>query len=1117
MKKYSLEDLRLINNIEFTNREIDILACIVNGRSPKVIGSFLSVSTRTVETHLYNVMKKMACTSRQYIINFIENSDKEEFFQQHYHTLLTRSHFDIILKEIRSIITQKNLKCELAFYEDNKSQLHTNLLNLEKDLKSAGIQVNVLKKTNINPDLIFITFITQDKNIEDTFSKQTLKKDDIYSNYYLTFFSIIKKILPTHSFEKDTKNFLNTHQKKKDFSPYEKSQLNSYKKLLYFSSKTKVLTGIILFFFSIFLVYKLVPLQNTSKNVSYELQIPNKTYILERNDLILTIEHKLKNQEKIKTVALVGIAGSGKTILARQYAIYRNPSFTFEIDASAKTTTISSFKDLAYNLAQTNQEKIELEIIQRIKDQICKEKQILLFVKKKLRDIKNWILLFDNLENFSDIQEYFPMNSNIWGNGSVIITTQNANIIGTSYISADHIIFINELSKADVLCLFNKILSGLKHNSNRKKETLAALLATIPPFPLDVSIVAYYIKNTHISYEDYLRQIKDLDLVYNHILKEGGDYKRIRHELIINSIKKILDINPEFSELLALIFLLDSQNIPLDLLENFKNPTISHQFLYHLKKYSLIYGSFSDFSQFFNFFSIHRSTQRIGGVYILGELEKNKNKACIRALYSTLKKYAYKILDENNFHKIKSFFSHWEIVLTHNHLLPSDMKAEFFFILGEFYLQLNNYTRAQETFKNNLYHLNKSSPSHLLLIAYNTARLGNTYKFLGDYKNAKKYLEKSLTIYDKNNFKNDIGYARILVDLGKVLRISGEYEQAKIHTNQALSIYEKLFPNNYKDIANALTSLGSIYRLLGDYKKSISLLEKSIFIYKNHLGKNHEGLCWAITQLGVTNSACGNYRQAKALLENSVSLYKNFPEKKRELAHTLSFLGYVYKKLGDLKTAHKLFKESLFIFKKYFGDEYPENVWTLAHLGILQKTEGNFKKAESLLKKSLDIFKTSFSPTYTEVGWMLAHLGILACESGNYTKAESLLKEGYKIYSAAIPEVHTNGAWILTELGITYLYLGELEKAQKTIEHAQSIYKQVLGENNVKTSWSSVCLARVYMNTGNHKKAKELLEESLKLYQSYFGLTHPRTIKIVSLLSEIDTYNWFNIFRRRKN
>ena len=77
-------------------------------------------------------------------------------------------------------------------------------------------------------------------------------------------------------------------------------------------------------------------------------------------------------------------------------------------------------------------------------------------------------MLFDNLETFSDIQEYFPLNSASWGNGSVILTTQDANIIGTSYIDSNNIISINELSQSEALCLFNNILSNFKPTSNRK-------------------------------------------------------------------------------------------------------------------------------------------------------------------------------------------------------------------------------------------------------------------------------------------------------------------------------------------------------------------------------------------------------------------------------------------------------------------------------------------------------------------------------------------------------------------------------------------------------------------------------------------------------------------------
>lgn len=69
--------LREISGISFTQREVDVLACIVvHNRSEKMIASILSVSPRTIGTHTSNIMKKLGNSTRENIRNIANKSGK---------------------------------------------------------------------------------------------------------------------------------------------------------------------------------------------------------------------------------------------------------------------------------------------------------------------------------------------------------------------------------------------------------------------------------------------------------------------------------------------------------------------------------------------------------------------------------------------------------------------------------------------------------------------------------------------------------------------------------------------------------------------------------------------------------------------------------------------------------------------------------------------------------------------------------------------------------------------------------------------------------------------------------------------------------------------------------
>lgn len=89
--KHDSSSIDVINGVNFTPREIDVLACIIGGRSAKKIAASLSLSPRTVENYTRNIMLKIECNSRENILDFLEKSDKISLLRKHYSTLFPQA------------------------------------------------------------------------------------------------------------------------------------------------------------------------------------------------------------------------------------------------------------------------------------------------------------------------------------------------------------------------------------------------------------------------------------------------------------------------------------------------------------------------------------------------------------------------------------------------------------------------------------------------------------------------------------------------------------------------------------------------------------------------------------------------------------------------------------------------------------------------------------------------------------------------------------------------------------------------------------------------------------------------------------------------------------------
>ena len=69
---------------QLTDRELDVVACLLNGRTVKKTALLLNIYPRTVETYLRNLMIKLQCNSRDHLIDFITKTNQLNIIREHY-------------------------------------------------------------------------------------------------------------------------------------------------------------------------------------------------------------------------------------------------------------------------------------------------------------------------------------------------------------------------------------------------------------------------------------------------------------------------------------------------------------------------------------------------------------------------------------------------------------------------------------------------------------------------------------------------------------------------------------------------------------------------------------------------------------------------------------------------------------------------------------------------------------------------------------------------------------------------------------------------------------------------------------------------------------------------
>jgi len=1079
--------IKTINSVKFTPREIDVIACLLSGKGSKTIAYFLSIEEKTVETHKYNVMRKLDCNSKEGIIEFIERSDRFSALKQHYLSLLSEAMFEKSLSRILSFTKNTSPKC-LVVYEKDKENAHF-INQLEKHLKLGGVKAHGEAKENHKSLSHFLHYLdsqeidsliyllsksslaklkeadTQAKlELEEVIHNLTqnkrktlflLQNEDpsldvpsaihaskyinmgTQNNYYFSVLEVLQTLLPNADLEKIISDFKKQYEIIHDSSEKISSQLWSQiidlsdeessrssvfhvfpikKKVCAFLSGFLVFSTMCLLFFN-FMYEKSsnVPLSDNfqrHQSIRSDLPIPADKTLLKRPELLKQIEEALKGKEGIQTVALIGTGGAGKTTLARQYAGSQKSPVVWEINAETNGSLMGSFEALAYALCQSEEERKILKGLQEIKKSGERQDKIILFVKERMNLHPNWFLIFDNVEKFESIQKYFPLDPATWGAGKIIVTTRDANIQNNSHVN--HTIHLGELSPQEKFLLFMNIMRQeriLDITVTEREQTLK-FLNFIPPFPLDISIAAYYLKTTGVSYDKYLEYLQDysqsFESIQEKILKETNEYTKTRYSIVTLSLEHLIGINVGFKGLLLFVSLLDSQNLPKDLLCTLKNDVIVDDFVYHLKKYSLITNESSINSS--PAISIHRSTQAISLNFLVKSLNLKKEDQILKEIGAALEDYLGKAIDEDDLLKMKS---HCDAFLSHSELLTDVTQGPARCALGAIYFYLGNYVRAKNFLEQNLASLNRNDKENYSVIARSLGYLGTTYRILGDYEKAGISLQESLAIYRKHLPENHIKEAWILAQIGIVYRDLGNYKLAKDFSKQGLMLYKKYLPADHTKIAWALATLATVHLELENYKEAKYMLEKSLVTYRKYYSNNHIRVAWISAHLGIIYRELGDPAKAKEFLEQSLVVYqKYFFDEHIELVRALRHLGNVYKDLGKYDKAKKILERSLDICEKNYGKDHIDIALGLTNLADVYLIEGNTAIAEKHLKKASLLLQQKNHPTSYNTLDKLADLYMKksteAIKNGKTEESQNLTRQARDLLHQALKILETH-------------------------------------------------------------------------------------------------------------
>lgn len=584
--------------VNFSQREVEILAFLCNGRSHKFIANTFGLSVRTVETHARNIVIKSGAPSLEHLSDKLIQSGEMGFLLSVYTNALYADKFKDFLSDIVGESKVQKI-CLVSEFCDSGD------INRIRDALST-IGCEVASGSSAVLDSSYSNVYVRVRKRDVDISKFDSIIDIAEYGFYLALLRYLRTVVRNAEVvDEQIDQYRLITNTSGSVIVRKNSKYSNWRELVKKGYKTGVAAAALSVAFVWNVLNGLYP--RSDEVITNRDLFAVSEVMLRRPMLMDAVKHELSRRSPINVVSLVGIGGAGKTKLASMYMHSWDQGVAYQLNAETKESLCKSFSDLAESLANTDELKEDLKTILADGKEERRNGNILAFVRRQLKG-REWLLVYDNVDDPRVIYDSFPSSVELWGKGSVIITTRDENIESYLGLGNNKAIKLGELSPAEQVKLFNMISNRLK-NKVYDEEEILKLMKMVPAYPLDVTMVACCIAGSEMSVGDYIEKLRieseSFDSIDESLMSSPTEYGKTRYGIIVTTLNRVMDEiknDQAMRGMLLLLSMCDSQNIPVEMFKRYGDVASGTKFLTTLKKYSFI-------NQNANEVFIHRTVQ----------------------------------------------------------------------------------------------------------------------------------------------------------------------------------------------------------------------------------------------------------------------------------------------------------------------------------------------------------------------------------------------------------------------------------------------------------------------------------------------------------------------------
>jgi tetratricopeptide (TPR) repeat protein len=209
----------------------------------------------------------------------------------------------------------------------------------------------------------------------------------------------------------------------------------------------------------------------------------------------------------------------------------------------------------------------------------------------------------------------------------------------------------------------------------------------------------------------------------------------------------------------------------------------------------------------------------------------------------------------------------------------------------------------------------------------------------------------------------------------------------------------------------------------------------------------------------------------------------------------LHSLGYLLDG-ENRQQAVQMLQRALQGYEKAWGPEHIPTLNTVSNLGLLYAKLGQLDEAEKMYQRALQGYEKALRPEHTTTLNTVNNLGSLYSDLGQLDEAEKMYQRALRGYERAWGPEHISTLGAVNNLGVLYTNLGQLDEAEKMYQRAIDGYAKAINPENLityvpalNTMWA---FGSLHESQGHVDDARHWYSQALLGHQKTFGPDHDK-------------------------